>query len=56
MKNSWGVSRSTARRKGAASYGLYVNYLHGPIAWSSESNPTGPTSRQAPLNEHTRRA
>jgi len=51
VKNSWGVSRSD-RASQAGYYDLYVNYLHGPIAWTSQSNPTGPTSQQAPLNEY----
>jgi hypothetical protein len=51
VKNSWGVSRSD-RASQAGYYDLYLNYLHGPIAWASESNPNGPTSQQAPLNEY----
>jgi hypothetical protein len=51
VKNSWGVSRSD-RASQAGYYDLYLNYLHGPIAWTNEANPNGPTSQQTPLNEY----
>jgi hypothetical protein len=50
VKNSWGVSRSD-RASVAGYYDLFLNYLHGPINWVNESNPTGPTTPYAPLNE-----
>jgi hypothetical protein len=50
VKNSWGVSRSD-RASQAGYYNLYLNYLHGPIAWTNEANPMGPTTPQTPLNE-----
>ncbi|MBL8601133.1 MAG: hypothetical protein JNK72_04335 [Myxococcales bacterium] len=49
VKNSWGVSRSD-RASMQGYYDLHLDYLHGPIAWSSESNPMS-TRNEAPLNE-----
>jgi hypothetical protein len=50
VKNSWGVSRSD-RASMQGYYDLYLTYLHGPIDWVNESNPMGPRSQYAPLNE-----
>jgi hypothetical protein len=49
VKNSWGVSRSD-RASQQGYYDLYLDYLHGPIAWVNESRPDFP-SQQSPLNE-----
>jgi len=50
VKNSWGVSRSD-RASMQGYYDLDLPYLHGPIAWTNESNPNATPAQHAPLNE-----
>jgi hypothetical protein len=50
VKNSWGVSRSD-RASMQGYYDLDLPYLHGPIAWTDESNPNATPAQHAPLNE-----